>query len=61
MANLTADHRVVVALRYFLDLPIDEIARRLEIPSGTVQSRLHYALKQLHETIEAADAKGMSR
>lgn len=58
---LSADHQIVVALRYYRDLTVDEIARRLDIPRGTVQSRLHYALKRLHETIEAADTKGTVR
>src|SRR6478735_4702334 len=58
IAALSPDHQVVVALRYYRDLPIDEIATRLGIPAGTVQSRLHYALKRLHAAIEAADGKG---
>jgi RNA polymerase sigma-70 factor (ECF subfamily) len=61
IATLSADHRVVVALRYYRDLQVDEIANRLRIPAGTVQSRLHYALKQLHRVIDAADAKGTIR
>ena len=61
LSNLSPDQRIVVALRYFLDLPIDEISRRLGIPAGTVQSRLHYALKRLHADLDSADAKGMIR
>jgi RNA polymerase sigma-70 factor (ECF subfamily) len=61
IAMLTPDHRVVVALRYYRDFTLEEIATRLEIPVGTVQSRLHYALKRLHAVIEAADAKGTIR
>jgi RNA polymerase sigma-70 factor (ECF subfamily) len=61
IATLSPDHRVIVALRYYRDLPVDEIATRLGIPAGTVQSRLHYALKQLHRMIDAADAKGTIR
>jgi len=49
-----------VALRYYRDLTVDDIARRLGVPSGTVQSRLHYALKRLHDAIDAAD-KGTTR
>jgi len=59
--TLPAEHRVVVALRYYRDLPIETIATRLGIPAGTVQSRLHYALKRLHAAIEAADGKGTMR
>jgi RNA polymerase sigma-70 factor, ECF subfamily len=61
ITTLSPDHRVVVALRYYRDLQVDEIATRLGIPAGTVQSRLHYALKQLHRVIDIADAKGTKR
>jgi RNA polymerase sigma-70 factor, ECF subfamily len=57
IADLSPDHRVVVALRYYRDLPVDEIAVRLGVPRGTVQSRLHYALRRLHAAIDAADRK----
>lgn len=58
LAALSPEQRVVVALRYFRDLPVDEIASRLGIPAGTVQSRLHYALKRLHAALDAADRRG---
>jgi len=61
IATLSPDHQVVVALRYYRDLQVEQIATRLGIPAGTVQSRLHYALKQLHRLIDAADAKGSPR
>lgn len=61
LATLSADHRMVVALRYYRDLSIAEIANRLAIPAGTVQSRLHYALERLHLAIDTADAKGAVR
>ena len=58
IATLSPDHQVVVALRYFRDLPIEQIATRLAVPVGTVQSRLHYALKRLQAAIDAADVEG---
>jgi RNA polymerase sigma-70 factor (ECF subfamily) len=61
IAVLSPDHRVVVALRYYRDLPVEEIASRLGIPAGTVQSRLHYALKRLQAAIDTADGKGTIR
>lgn len=61
IAGLSPDHQIVVALRYYRDLTVDDIATRLGIPSGTVQSRLHYALKHLHDAIDAADTKGTVR
>lgn len=61
IAALPAEHRIVVALRYFGDLPIGVIASRLGIPEGTVNSRLHYALERLHAAIDPVDAKGTVR
>jgi RNA polymerase sigma-70 factor (ECF subfamily) len=61
VATLSPDHQIVVALRYFRDLTIEDIAARLGIPSGTVQSRLHYALKRLHEVLDADDRQGALR
>ncbi len=61
IATLSADHQVVVALRFYRDLSIDEIATRLDIPPGTVQSRLHYALKRLQAVIDAAEVEGVIR
>jgi RNA polymerase sigma-70 factor (ECF subfamily) len=58
---LSPDHQVVIALRYFRDLPVDAIASRLGIPAGTVQSRLHYALKRLHAVLDAEGTEGIVR
>jgi RNA polymerase sigma-70 factor (ECF subfamily) len=58
VSQLSADHQVVVALRFYRDLTVAEIATRLGIPPGTVQSRLHYAMKRLHESIGASDLTG---
>ena len=52
LAMLDADHRIVVILRYWVDLTIDEIAVRVGIPAGTVKSRLHYALRTLRPSLE---------
>ena len=52
MALLSADHRIVVTLRYYLDLPIDQIAARLGVPAGTVNSRLHNALRQMRQGVD---------
>lgn len=40
---LQADDRVVVVLHYWADLRLEDIAARLECPTGTVKSRLHRA------------------
>jgi RNA polymerase sigma-70 factor (ECF subfamily) len=54
---LDVDHRIVVLLRYWRDLTVDDIAARLDIPAGTVKSRLHNALKQIRIRLEAADGR----
>jgi len=51
--RLSIDHRVVVVLCYYLDLPHVQIADLLGIPVGTVRSRLRYALKGLRAALEA--------
>lgn len=52
MAALDADQRAVVLLRYWRDLQVDEIAEWLGIPSGSVKSKLHYALRALRAAAE---------
>ncbi len=54
LSTLDVDHRIVVVLRFWADLPLDAIAERLDLPLGTVKSRLHYALRDLHRAIEQA-------
>jgi RNA polymerase sigma factor, sigma-70 family len=49
---LTPEQRIVVVLRYWRDLSIEEIAERVRIPSGTVRSRLHYALRTLRSELD---------
>lgn len=50
--TLTPEQRIVVVLRYWRDLSIEEIAERVRIPSGTVRSRLHYALRTLRSELD---------
>lgn len=47
--GLSEKLRIVIILRYFNDYSIDEIAKILEIPLGTVKSRHHLALKTLQK------------
>jgi len=47
IAKLSLPHRVVVVLYYINDLSLHEIAEILEIPEGTVKSRLHYGRRAL--------------
>ncbi len=47
LGKLSAKHKVVVSLRYLDGLSIREVAEILDVPEGTVHSRLHYALRTL--------------
>jgi RNA polymerase sigma-70 factor (ECF subfamily) len=51
LRTLSPDHRAVVVLRYVLDYMPGEIAAMLEVPRGTVNSRLRRALDKLRPTI----------
>jgi len=44
---LTQEERELITLKHFDGLSYEELAERLEIPAGTVMSRLHYARKKL--------------
>jgi RNA polymerase sigma-70 factor, ECF subfamily len=55
MAQLAPDQRVIVALRFYRDLTIDQIADRVGIRAGTVKSRLHRALRALRISLDQAD------
>jgi RNA polymerase sigma-70 factor (ECF subfamily) len=52
LATLPDELRECVALRFFADLPLEEIARAQDIPVGTVKSRLHGAVKKLRAALE---------
>jgi RNA polymerase sigma-70 factor, ECF subfamily len=47
LAQISLDHRAVAVLHYYLDMSIEEIAKELSIPAGTVKSRLSRARKNL--------------
>lgn len=55
VARLGRDHRIVIALRFWSDLTLDQVAATLELPLGTVKSRLHYALAALRTELEGME------
>lgn len=50
LKELPAEQRAVVVLRHLLEYTPGEIARMLELPRGTVNSRLRRGLDRLRET-----------
>ncbi|MGH3372632.1 MAG: sigma factor-like helix-turn-helix DNA-binding protein, partial [Nocardioidaceae bacterium] len=51
--RLSIDHRAVVVLHHYLDLPLSEVAEALGVPEGTVRSRLHHAMRGLRAALDA--------
>jgi RNA polymerase sigma-70 factor, ECF subfamily len=51
VSQLPVSQRVVVVLYYLNDLSLQEIAEILEIPVGTVKSRLHYGRQALKKAV----------
>lgn len=53
--SLSIDHRSVVVLRLWMDWSISETAFALDLPEGTVRSRLSRALDQLRRKLSPVD------
>lgn len=51
ICSLADKHREILGLRLHDELSYEEIAHVLNIPVGTVRSRLHHAVRQLREKI----------
>jgi RNA polymerase sigma-70 factor (ECF subfamily) len=58
--RLSIDHRAVVVLHHYLDMPLDRVADVLGIPPGTARSRLHHAMRGLRAALDA-DARPAAR
>ena len=52
LARLSPEHRAVVVMRYLLEFTPGEIAEALELPRGTVNSRLRRGLDALGGVLE---------
>jgi RNA polymerase sigma-70 factor (ECF subfamily) len=57
LAALSPEHRAVVVLRYVLEYTPGEIARALELPRGTVNSRLRRGLDALEASLQEAELR----
>ena len=58
--RLSIDHRAVVVLHHYLDLPLETVADVLGVPIGTVRSRLLHAMRGLRAALDA-DARPVPR
>jgi RNA polymerase sigma-70 factor, ECF subfamily len=55
LAALSPEHRAVIVLRYLLEYSPGEISRALDIPRGTVNSRLRRGLDTLETRLREMD------
>ena len=51
--RLSVDHRTVLVLHHYADIPAERLAQILGIPVGTVHSRLHHAMRAMRAAIDA--------
>src|SRR5262249_57745079 len=58
---LPDEQRAAIVLRYYHDLPEDEVAVILDVPRGTVKSRLHAAVRRLVALAREPRASGDQR
>jgi RNA polymerase sigma-70 factor (ECF subfamily) len=55
--RLKPEHRAVVVLHHYAGFSLSEIAVILDVPYGTVGSRLHYALRELRSVLGSDEAR----
>ena len=58
LASLSIEHRAVLVHAYYGGRSVAEIAHELDIPVGTVKSRMHYGLRALRLALQE---KGVTR
>jgi len=56
LSRLSLIHREILTLFFLQDLTLEEIAGVLEIPVGTVKSRLHHAKRMLKAVLEREES-----
>jgi RNA polymerase sigma-70 factor (ECF subfamily) len=54
--RLSPEHREVLVLHYYLDLPLDEVAAVAGIPVGTAKSRINRGIAAMRPFFELAEA-----
>jgi RNA polymerase sigma-70 factor, ECF subfamily len=58
LRRLPVNYRAITVLRYWHDLPYEEIGRILGLPESTIKIRLHRARKMLAELVGSKEGEG---
>jgi RNA polymerase sigma factor (sigma-70 family) len=56
LRKLSPEHREVLVLHYYLDLPLDEVAAVARIPVGTAKSRINRGIAAMRPFFELVEA-----
>jgi RNA polymerase sigma-70 factor (ECF subfamily) len=56
LRKLSPDHREVLVLHYYLDLPLEEVAAIAGVPIGTVKSRINRGIAAMRPFFEPMEA-----
>jgi RNA polymerase sigma-70 factor (ECF subfamily) len=58
LGGLPEEERVVILLKEYQELTFREIAEVLDVPEGTVKSRLYHALRKMRDSLERSGYQG---
>jgi len=58
LRRLSPEHREVLVLHYYLDLPLEEVAAIARIPVGTAKSRINRGIAAMRPFFQVAEAVG---
>ena len=56
LSKLSPEHREVLVLHYYLDLPLDEVAAIAGVPVGTAKSRINRGIAAMRPFFELVEA-----
>jgi RNA polymerase sigma-70 factor (ECF subfamily) len=59
LSKLTPDHRAVIVRAYYMGQSVAELAAALNVPKGTIRSRMHYGLRALRLVLQERGVTGL--
>ncbi|MFC0112656.1 sigma factor-like helix-turn-helix DNA-binding protein [Kibdelosporangium aridum] len=58
LTQLTPEHRTVIIRAYYMGQSVSDLAAELDVPEGTILSRLHYGLRALRLALQERGVTG---
>jgi len=53
--DIPADQRAAIVLHHYVGMPIETVAQTLDVPAGTVRSRMHRGMATLRASMRVSD------